>query len=147
MTAKYGDGLPKADSVWDFAPSVKNYGTIEPPASSGDQYSVKIFQWIRRKNVDQGTKAGRAAFRCRGYLGDSIPIDAAEIFVRALNDGYPIEKVFRGQKTGTFCKGSDLPRYLPIQYREWKLVPEKYAPSAVEERSLSTPLEQLSIFH
>ena len=46
MTAKYGDGLPKADGVWDFTPSVKNYGTIEPPANSGDQYSVKIFQWI-----------------------------------------------------------------------------------------------------
>ena len=147
MTAKYGDGLPKADGVWDFTPSVKNYGTIEPPANSGDQYSVKIFQWIHRKNADQGTKAGKAVFRCRGYLGNSIPVDAAEIFVRALNDGYPVEKVFRGQKTGTFYRSSELPRYLPVQYREWELVPEKYAPLAAEERAPSTSLEQLSMLH
>ncbi len=117
----YGDNKPKPAGTWDYSLNVTDCMNVE---LNGSEYSVKIFQWAPKKSKPGETRAGSVAFRCRGYLGDPTAVDTAEIFVRALNDGYPTEKVFKGKKSGSFLRSNDLPRYLPAQYVEWKMASE-----------------------
>lgn len=138
----YGNGNQKPARTWDYSLSVADYMDIEAPAS---QYSVKIFQWVSKKGRAGETSAGSAAFRCRGNIGDGTAVDAAEIFIRALNDGYPSEKVFKEKKSGSFLRSNDLPRYLPIQYVKWEMAAEGCAATQPAPAQPPTGPEQLSL--